>query len=75
MALYGIDWDAPLLTEQEVDEAEAAFVDVSRTINSFTSSDYTELQQLIDPVSESANHGIDQYLFAVRFVESKLSEY
>lgn len=72
-ALYGIDWDAPLGTEEGTDEADA--VDVSRTINPLTSSDYIELQQFIDPTSDSGNYGIDQYFMVVRFVERKLSEY
>lgn len=69
-ALYRIDWDAPLETDEE---AEA--VEVPPTRSPLTPSDYTKLQQLIDPASQSDDHGIHQYLAAVRFVESKVSQY
>lgn len=69
--LYGIDWNAPLGTDS--DEVEA--VEIPATSNPLISSDFSQLQQLIHPTSESDNHGIDQYLATIRFVESKVSQY
>ena len=69
-ALYGIDWNAPLNSDADVEA-----VQVPATVNPLTSSDYTELQHVIDPTANSDDHGIDQFFHAVRFVESKVSNY
>lgn len=70
LALYGIDWNAPLGTDEEPEAVE-----IPPTRSPLTRSDYAQLQQLIDPALDSGHHGIEQYLTAVRFVESKVSEY
>lgn len=57
IALYGVDWDAPLTSD---DDAEA--VEVPATINPLTSRDYLELQQSVDPTVGSDSHGVDHYL-------------
>ena len=67
---YGIDWNAPLGTDDDIDAVETP-----STENPLTPTDYTQLQQVINPSSNSDNHGIDHYLLAVDFVEHKVSLY
>ena len=62
-----VDWNAPLGTD---DDAEA--VKIPATENR---TDYTQLQQLINPSTDPDNHGITQYLLAVDFVQQKVSQY
>ena len=69
-AHYGIDWNAPLGTDEDADAVE-----LPTTRNPLTVTDYVQLQQVIDPYSNSDDHGIDQYLLAVDFVEHKVSLY
>lgn len=54
---------------------DAEAVKLPMTQNPLTLTDYTELQQTIDPSMPSDNHGIDQYLLTVEFVESKVLQY
>ena len=68
--MYGMDWDAPLISD---DDAEA--VEVPATLHPLTSQDYAELQQAIDPISESDSQGIDHYCNTVHFVENKVATY
>ena len=69
-ALYGIDWDAPLGTDEGADAVE-----VPATPNPLTPADYSQLCQLVDPASDSDNHGINHYLAAVHFTQHKVSQY
>ena len=62
-----MDWDAPLISDDD-----AAAVEVPATINPLTCHDCLELQQFVDPTTDSDSHGIDHYLTVVRFVESKV---
>ena len=64
--LYGIDWDAPLSTDNDAD-----MVEVPEVHNPLSETDYTELCETIDPLSATDNHGIDHYINAVQFVISK----
>jgi len=56
-------------------DEDADAVEVPATCNPLTSTDYAQMQLLVDPASESDNHGIDQYLAAVTFTQSKVSQY
>lgn len=67
---YGIDWNAPLQTDDGVEAVE-----IPATENPLTSTDYTQLQQLINPSTDPDNHGITQYLLATDFVQQKVSQY
>ena len=62
-----MDWDAPLISD---DDAQA--VEVPATFNPLTPDDYLELQECVYPSADSDSHGIDHYLNAVAFVESKV---
>ena len=55
------------------DDAET--VEVPATNNPLTSLDFVELQQAVDPTSDSNSHGIDHYLDAVHFVQNKIATY
>ena len=46
--MYGIDWDAPLSTDDDVDS-----VGVPATPTPLSSTDYAELCQTIDPIAHS----------------------
>ena len=67
--LYGIDWNAPLGTDD--DQAEA--VDVPPIHNQLIASDYSELCALMDPTAYSESHGLDQYRYTVEFVEDSVT--
>ena len=67
-ALYGVDWDAPMGTDDD-----AAGVEVPELTNPLSAADYTELQRLINPLADTDGHGVDEYLATVRFVQSKVT--
>ena len=67
--LYGIDWNAPLGTDDDQPEN----VEVHTTHNPLSANHYSELCELVDPTVYSDYHGLDQYRLAVQFVEDKLS--
>ena len=54
---FGIDWDGPL-----PDVTCDSLVEVSTVEMPLTSCKYTELCELIDPIAESDEHGVDIYL-------------
>lgn len=67
---YGIDWNAPLGIDDD-----AVAVEIPATENPLTPTDYTQLQQLINPSTDPDNHGITQYLLAMDLVQQKVSQY
>ena len=67
-ALYGIDWDAPPNTDDD-----ASRVTIPQVSNPLRPEDYVRLQALI--ASHSSASSIDQYLFAVQFVQNVTSDY
>lgn len=68
MRLYGIDWDAPLATDDDVVDA----VEVSDIPNPLSSHDYAQLCQTIDPTAHSESYGVDEYIAAVQFVQRRI---
>ena len=65
--LYGIDWDAPLATDEDVE-----VVEVPGIPNPLSSSDYADLCQAIDPTAHSESYGVDEYITTVQFVCRKI---
>ena len=65
--MYGIDWDAPLSTDDDVDS-----VGVPATPTPLSSTDYAELCQTIDPIAHSESYGVDEYIAAVQFVQRRI---
>ena len=69
-ALYGIDWDGPLSSD-----GDASVVSVPETCSPLRPADYAQLCALVDPQMNSDDQGIDQYLTAIRFVQSTVRHY
>lgn len=67
--LLGIDWNAPMGSDEDAD-----VVEIPATCNPLT-PDFAQLQLLVDPLSDSDSHEIDQYLTAVTFTQNKVSQY
>ena len=67
---YGIDWDAPLSTE---DDLQA--VHMNRINNPLTEDDFIQLCELVNPCTDDGNHGIFHYLTTLSFTENKLARY
>ena len=65
--LYGIDWNAPLDCNGTAD-----FVEVAPTRNPLSPHGYAQLQQRVDPSSNMGDHGIDQYLETLYFVQAAI---
>lgn len=65
---YGIDWNAPLSTDDDIEAVE-----VPATRNPLTLSEFAQLQQTIDPSLPTDDYGVNQYLMTVDFVLSKVS--
>ena len=61
---YGIDEDGPVPTDD--DESVVQIPDCSYTLND---SDFTLLQQTIDPLSSSEEYGIDLYEQTLQFLD------
>lgn len=68
--LYGIDWDGTMATDDDAERVHVVNTDVP-----LIDADFVELCQLIDPLSESNDHGITQYLDTVSFVRNKILSY
>lgn len=71
IALYGIDWNAPLGT----DDDNTAMIEVPMIETPPNDRDYSELCTLIDPTTSTDFYGIDQYRLALEFVTDKLTEF
>lgn len=65
LQLYGIDWDAPMST----DNGSVESVAVPGIPNPLSSANYSLLCQTIDPTSPSESYGVEEYIATVRFVE------
>ena len=70
VSLYGRDWNSSLNIDEDAEQ-----VDVPSVVNPLTTSDFSELCQLVDPTSDSDNYGIDQYYAALQLVENKVLHY
>ena len=67
---YGIDWEGPsLLNTNENDNLN--FFDISCPI---TNSQLSELQRIVNPLTESTNYGIELYIHALSIVQFMISE-
>lgn len=64
---YGIDWNAPLSADDDVEAVEVPAVP-----NPLSLSDFVQLQETIDPSVPSDDHGVTQYLMTIDFIQSKL---
>lgn len=60
--LYGIDWN----------DATADFVEVAPTRNPLSPYAYTQLQECVNPFSTMGDHGIDQYVETLYFVQTAI---
>jgi len=69
---YGVDWDGPA-PHNPNDDQEA--VEVPITSNPLQAADYESLKTLIDPLRDSEEYGVDIYLEALSFVQTKISNY
>ena len=65
MQLYGIDWDGPLSTEEDMTQEQ---VNVPLVESPLTDDDFLELSQTISPLAPSVNYGIDLYLTTLHFI-------
>ena len=68
-AFYGIDWNAPLTT----DDDDANAVIVPPTVCPLSQSDFADLCQIVNPSIDLGDHGISQYLAVVNFTMSRLN--
>lgn len=66
--MYGVDWDGPIPVLDECDD----IVTVPPTIRPLSINESQELQLAIDPLTESADYGVDLFLQCICFVRSKL---
>ena len=65
--LYGIDWDAFLPTDDDVQ-----IVSVPMPTNPLTEEQFTDLQVTLPPVIQDSDYGLTQYFDCVRYVLLKL---
>lgn len=64
--MFGIDWEGPMSTEIGNPDR----VTVQLTEVPLSDENFTELHELVDPLSQSSNHGIDLYmLFNIELYE------
>ena len=63
--MYGVDWDGPIPI---LDECDHNIVTVPPTIRPLSANESQELQLAINPLSESADHGIDIFLQCICFI-------
>ena len=69
--LYGIDWNAPLGT----DDDSAKAVQVSAIHNPLSPDDYSQLCDVVDPTAYSDTHGVDQYIATLQFIVDRVAQY
>ena len=66
--MYGIDWDGPLTN----DPAETPnIVEIPETPNPLVPNIFQEMCGQIDPLHESSNYGIDIFIQAMSFLETR----
>lgn len=66
--LFGIDWDAPLPTDD--DEVESIIApDIP---NPLTVAQFVELQATVHPSTSNSNYGLDYYIEVVRYSQSRV---
>ena len=69
MNTYGIDWNGPLAVSRNDDDYEVAVPYIQCPLADGLLDD---LQETVHPLDESLNHGIDLYISALQFVNSRL---
>ena len=67
-AMYGIDWNAPFSSDDET--VDSVTVPVSEC--PLSPDEMTQLRVEVDPLAETEDYGISQYLVTVDFVQSKI---
>ena len=66
--MFGIDWDGPITTEVgDPDRVALPLAEIP-----LSDDDYTDLCELVNPLSTSSNHGIDSYMLT--FVKTSNNE-
>ena len=66
--LFGIDWDAPLPTHDDVvDQVSIPTID-----NPLTVEQFTELQATVHPSADDSDYGISYYMEVVHFILSRV---
>ena len=68
-AMYGIDWNAPFSSDDET--VDSVTVPVSEC--PLSPDEMTQLRVEVDPLAETEDYGISQYLVTVDFVQSKIA--
>lgn len=66
--LYGIDWDAPLPTDDDVQ-----IVSVPTLTNPLSEEQFTDLQVTLPPAIQDSDYGLSLYLDCVRYVQLRLT--
>lgn len=67
--MFGIDWNGPLPVEESMDDEGVTVPDTQCPLSS---SDFAELQRIIDPLGCSNNHGADIFIETLSFVAQSL---
>ena len=70
MEQYGIDWDGPVPCNDSCDDT--CSVVVPETESPLGALDIDELDDVVLPLSDSTNYGIDLYEKTLDFVSTKL---
>ena len=66
--LFGIDWDAPLPTDDDTQ-----IVSILVPTNPLSEEQFTEFQVTLPPVTQDSDYGLARYLDCVRYVQLRLT--